>query len=189
GLLCWIGIHKLNIPDLHVYMDDFFGWDFATNLVFYRGLFCPGQQVQLMIFWEFISCPFDDPKQLHGHTLKIIGFWVDANKGSISLDHDSICHLVSDIEAFLATPGRAPILLKWQHMGGYLNWALNVFPWGCPALSELYRKMAGKLFKFMKIFINAAVREDLMWLPTTIPKAISVHFVDSTHWVDSKADM
>lgn len=189
GLLCWIGIHRLNIPDLHVYMDDFFGWDFAKNLVSYRGLLRPARQVQLLIFWDFISCPYDDPKQLHGRTLKIIGFWVDANKGSISLDQASIDHIVSDISLFLATPGRVPILLKWQRMAGYLNWVLNVFPWGHPALSELYRKMAGKSFRFTKIFINAMVRDDLTWLSTMLPDAIGVRFVDSTHWLDSQADM
>ena len=35
GLLCWLGIHKFDVIDLHVYMDDFFGWDFADNLVHY----------------------------------------------------------------------------------------------------------------------------------------------------------
>ena len=36
GLLCWIGIWKLNISSLHVYMDDFFGVDFEDNQVFYH---------------------------------------------------------------------------------------------------------------------------------------------------------
>src|SRR5271169_5374970 len=34
GLLCWIAIHKLGIHTLKVYMDDFFGVDFADNLIF-----------------------------------------------------------------------------------------------------------------------------------------------------------
>ena len=37
GLLCWIATQKLDIRGLHVYMDDFFGWDFADNLIQYRG--------------------------------------------------------------------------------------------------------------------------------------------------------
>ncbi|KAG7453243.1 uncharacterized protein BT62DRAFT_880346, partial [Guyanagaster necrorhizus] len=48
-----------------------------------------------------------------------------------------------------------------QYLGRYLNWVLNILPWGHPALSSLYRKMAGKTHSFTKIFINAAVREDL----------------------------
>jgi hypothetical protein len=62
GLLCWIAIRKLEIASLHVYMDDFFGLDFEGNEVFYRGKLRPRSQVQLLIFWEFVSCPFEDKK-------------------------------------------------------------------------------------------------------------------------------
>jgi len=37
GLLCWLAIQKLGIFSLHVYMDDFFGWDFEDNLIMYHG--------------------------------------------------------------------------------------------------------------------------------------------------------
>ena len=37
ALICWIGEQKLDICRLHVYMDDFFGWDFVTDLVLFRG--------------------------------------------------------------------------------------------------------------------------------------------------------
>ena len=37
ALICWIGEQKLDIRGLHVYMDDFFGWDFAMDLVLFRG--------------------------------------------------------------------------------------------------------------------------------------------------------
>jgi hypothetical protein len=87
GLICWIAVRKLDIVGLHVYMDDFFGWDFADQLVFYRGRHRPRRQVQLLILWEAISCPFEDKKQDHGEQLKIIGFWVDINLGTISLTH------------------------------------------------------------------------------------------------------
>jgi hypothetical protein len=35
GLLCWLGICKFRIDGLHMYMDNFFGWDYADNLVWY----------------------------------------------------------------------------------------------------------------------------------------------------------
>ncbi|KAG7441872.1 uncharacterized protein BT62DRAFT_907356, partial [Guyanagaster necrorhizus] len=76
-----------------------------------------------------------------------------------------------------------------QHLGGYLNWVLNVLPWGHLALSSLYRKMARKTHSFTKIFINAAVREDLFWFSSILPDSIGVHFVDSALWADSEADM
>ncbi|KAF8232477.1 hypothetical protein L208DRAFT_1041102, partial [Tricholoma matsutake] len=71
-------------------MDDFFGWNLADNLILYRGALHPQHQVQLLILWERISCPFENRKQQHGKLLKIIGFWMDANRGNISLSPQSI---------------------------------------------------------------------------------------------------
>jgi hypothetical protein len=110
GLLCWLGIWKLHIHGLHVYMDDVFGWDYASNLIYYRGKLCPHRQVQLLLLWESISCLFEDRKQEHGEALKIIGFWVNVNAGSISLSLSSVIDIISKIDLFLATPGRAPAL-------------------------------------------------------------------------------
>jgi hypothetical protein len=31
GLICWLSIQKLKIIDLHVHMDNFYGWDFTVN--------------------------------------------------------------------------------------------------------------------------------------------------------------
>ncbi|KAJ7150094.1 hypothetical protein C8R43DRAFT_838613, partial [Mycena crocata] len=89
----------------------------------------------LLILWEAIGCPFEDEKQMHGTILKIIGFEVDINLGSISLTPSSITDIVEKIRIFLSHPGRNPILRDWQRLGGHLNWLLNVLPWGRPALS------------------------------------------------------
>jgi hypothetical protein len=110
GLMCWIAIRKFSITDLYVYMDDFFGWDYEDNMIFYRGQWRPGRQVKLLRFWEFISCPFDDKKQKHGRELKIIGFWVNIADGSISLPPSSITDIVEKINHFLSTPNRKPLL-------------------------------------------------------------------------------
>jgi len=45
GLLCWIAIRKLGILNLMVYMDDFFSWDYADNLIFFHGMLRPKRQV------------------------------------------------------------------------------------------------------------------------------------------------
>jgi hypothetical protein len=106
GLMCWITSRKLDVKDLNVYMDDFFRWDFADNLVFYRGQWHPQQQVQLLLLWEFLCCPFNDKKQEHGEKLKIIGFWVDINLGTISIPPASISKIIMKIEAFLQSANR-----------------------------------------------------------------------------------
>jgi hypothetical protein len=170
-------------------MDDFFGWDYADNLVWYRGKFRPRRQVQFLLLWESISCPFEDRKQEHGDTLKIIGFWVDINTGSISLSPSAISDVIMKIEAFIATQGRSPMLRTWQRLAGHLNWMLNVLPWGRPALTELYRKISGKAWSYRGIPINAAVIADLMWLKNVIPSAIGICFTDMGIWSDDSADM
>jgi hypothetical protein len=189
SLICWLGERKLNILSLHVYMDDFFGWDFEGNFVWFHGRYRPQRQVQLLLLWDAISCPYEDKKQEHGSPLKIIGFWVDVNLGTISLSPSSIEDIVSKVQIFVSTPNRQPCLRDWQRLAGHLNWMLNVLPWARPALSELYRKMSGKVHANKGLFLNAQVREDLGWLIDIIPAAIGVRFIDTGLWNNSDADM
>jgi hypothetical protein len=105
-------------------MDDFFGWDFADQLVFYRGRHRPHRQVQLLILWEAISRPPEDKKQDHGEQLKIIGFWVDINLGMILLTPQSVDEIIVRIKSFLETRSRRPALREWQRLAGHLNWVL-----------------------------------------------------------------
>lgn len=189
GLICWIAIVKLNIRDLHVYMDDFFGWDFKDNCIWFHNQLRPRQQVQLLILWDFLSVPYDDKKQEHGVTLKIIGFWVNSLVGSISLSPESIANMISKINLFIQTKDRQPPLRDWLRLAGHLNWMLNVLPWGRPALSEIYRKTAGKLHSHGKIYLNATVIDNLTWLAKTIPESIGIRFVDVGRWNDEEADL
>jgi hypothetical protein len=189
GLICWLGERKLKIFSLHVYMDDFFGWDFDGNLVWFHGQYRPRRQVQLLLLWDSISCPYDDKKQEHGSPLKIIGFWVDINLGSITLSPPSIDDLVGKVKTFLSSSNRQPCLRDWQRLAGHINWMLNVLPWARPALSEMYRKMSGKVLANKGLFLNAQIHEDLEWLVDVIPAAIGVRFVEAGLWNSSDADM
>ena len=150
-------------------MDDFFGASLADDLVFFHGKFRPCYQVQLLILWEFISCPYDDVKQEHGKLLKIISFHIDINNGAISLTSSSIANILDEIDAFLATVDCQPHLCEWQKLAGHLNCVLNVLPWGCLALSAIYHKLAGKTLCSSPVPINIVVRESLAWFFSTIP--------------------
>ena len=110
GLMCWIGIKKFGIRDLHDFMDDFFSWDLSTNLVFYKGVSRPRSQSQLLMLWDEIGCPWKEKKQAHGLQLKIIGFYVDINRGTLTLTDESVGDVLSTVRTFLATPGRRPSL-------------------------------------------------------------------------------
>lgn len=185
GLLNWIA-WELGVVGLHDYMNDFFGWDFKHNLVKFHGQMRPHRQVQLLIFWDLIGCPYDDKKQEHGVTLKIIGFWVDICSGSISLSPDSIDSMITSINEFLAQP--KPPLQNWQHLAAYLNWALNVLPWARPALTELYRKMSSKTIRYKGIPLNAEVKQDLNWFVNVAKECIGIRFVNAQLWSDFEAD-
>jgi hypothetical protein len=150
GLICWIAIRKFFIFDLFVYMDDFYGWDYEDDMIFYHSQWRPSRQVKLLRFWEYISCPFDDEKQKHGRQLKIIGFWVNIEDGSILLSPSSVTDIIEKIDQFISTLNRKPLLRDWQCLAGHLNWLLNVLPWGRPALSELYHKIQREISSFSR---------------------------------------
>lgn len=188
GLICWIGVRKLNIRGLHVYIDDFFGWEKASNMVYFHRKMRPNRQVLLLLLWEQICCPYDLNKQEHGSPIKLIGFWVDINLGTISLSPESIDDILLKINSFLSVSSHQQPLREWQRLAGHLNWLLNVLPWGHPALSELYRKTSGKTNPSAKIFLNTTIHNDLQWLADTIPKATGVRFLDEGLWPDLDAD-
>jgi hypothetical protein len=189
ALICWIAVRKLSITGLHVYMDDFFGWDLASNLIFFRGRYRPRNQVQLLLLWDRLRVPYGDLKQDHGATLKIIGFWVDINLGTISLTPTAISDLADRITTFITQTDRKPPLRDWQQLTGHLNWAINVLPWGRPALTELYRKMNGKTHARAGIFLNVEVIESMKWFQHILSTAIGVRFIDNDCWEDHEADM
>ena len=189
GLMCWIAIKKFDIKDLHDFMDDFFSWALACDLVFYKGVSRPRPQARLLMFWDEIGCPWKDKKQEFGTELKIIGFYVDINRGTITLTDESISEVLVAVRAFLSTPGRRPPLREWLRVGGHLNWVFNVLPLGRPALGEFYRKVAGKNLMNAGIALNADVVRNLEWIVDVMPKAIGVHFVNATRWDDREANL
>lgn len=187
SLICWIAIFKFSIRGLFVYMDDYFGWDFEEDLVLFHGSLRPRRQVSLLRFWDIISCPYEDKKQLHGSPLKIIGFWVDVNFGTISIPPSAITEAIEAISTFLLH--RKHSLREWSRLAGHLNWILNVFPIARPALTEMYRKMSGKNRPNGLIPLNADVVSDLTWFKEVLPKSLGVRFMDNGKWPDSAASL
>ncbi|KAJ3742267.1 hypothetical protein EV360DRAFT_27052, partial [Lentinula raphanica] len=180
SLILWILVRKFDIVGLHMYMDDFFGWDYSDNLVLFHGRWRPRRQV--LLFWDHIHCPYEDPKQDAGLLLKIIGFFIDINGGTISITDSTIADLVEKINTFLGHPSRKPPLREWLHLCGHINWALNVLPWGRPALTELYAKIDNKAGMKSGVPINVAVKESLTWLVEVLPQSIGVRLLDDGFW-------
>ncbi|KAJ3816888.1 hypothetical protein F5880DRAFT_1462618, partial [Lentinula raphanica] len=107
---------------------------FHINLVMFHGRLRPRRQVLLLIFWDYIHCPYEDEKQDAGPCLKIIGFFINICAGTISITDDSIKELIVQIQTFLNHSSRKPPLRQWMRLCGHINWALNVLPWARPAL-------------------------------------------------------
>ncbi len=189
ALLAWIAGTVYKIYDMQVYMDDFWGLDEEDRLETFHGAQRTRNQVTLLRFWDRIRCPYEDRKQLHGNSLEIIGFWVDANRGKISFSPSSVQEAIAAINAFLATPSRKPVLREWARLAGFLNWVLNVFPWGRPALTEFHRSMGGRTRFYSPVPITAEVAADLTWFKETMPTAIGVRLSDVSRWPDEAADL
>ena len=105
GLMCWLAIRKFDIKDLHDFMDNFFSWALASDLVLYKKVSRPRPQARLLMFWDEIRCPWKEKKQKFGTKLKIIGFYVDINHGTLTLTNNSISEVLGVVCAFIATPG------------------------------------------------------------------------------------
>jgi hypothetical protein len=73
-------------------------------------------------------------------------------------------------------------------MAGWFNWALNVFPLLRPALNNVYAKMSGKDKKDQRVYINNAIRDDLIWALSHIEKSDGVHLLKSFSWTPFLAD-
>ncbi|KAJ3753227.1 hypothetical protein EV360DRAFT_2008, partial [Lentinula raphanica] len=182
SLILWILVQKFDIVGLHIYMDDFSGWDFADNLIMFHGRLRPRCQVLLLIFWDSIRCPYEDEKQDAGPCLKIIGFFVNICTGTISITDDSIRDLVEQIQIFLNHSSWKPPLCHWLRLCEHINWALNVLPWTRPALTELYSKIDNKMGMGSGVPLNVAVRESLTWLMETLPRSIGVQLLEDGLW-------
>lgn len=108
-----------------------------------------------------ISCPYEDKKQLQGSELKIIRFWIDVNRETITVPSSSVQDAIDTINNFISHQFAS--LHDWSHLAGYLNWILNVFPLTRPALTEMYWKMSDKKWAKGLIPLNCKVITDLSW--------------------------
>lgn len=101
------------------------------------------------------------PKQEWGLKLLILGFDVDPNAMTITMSVEARADLSQAIRKF-AVVGNWWTLKEYQHLGGWINWSLNVYPLLRPALSALYKKMAGKTKSNQQIWTSSSLRAALV---------------------------
>jgi hypothetical protein len=194
ALVIWIAVHVKFILDLLDYVDDAFSYELATSTLYYEpyARTMPAKQARLLLLWDELGIPHADAKQVSGDVLTIIGFDVDPNSMRITYPPERRAELVAAIRAFArlnpSAHRRLP-LRQFQHLAGWINWALTVFPHLRPGLSELYAKMAGKSDPFKPISISVALSRELGWLADWLDRADGVWLLDRVRWSAPDADL
>ncbi|KAF8985854.1 hypothetical protein BDQ17DRAFT_1259984, partial [Cyathus striatus] len=167
SLSTWSCVFIKCIPDLFQYSDDMFRADLASNVAWYgpyRQSF-PVHQTALLSFWDEIGFPHEQEKQLFGSSLTVIRFQVDTAQMSISMAPGKKEELIDPICQFIDSKHiRHPV--NFQHLAGWVNWALNVFPLLKPGLCSVYLKIAGKSHPYECLYLNNDICTDLCWLIT-----------------------
>jgi hypothetical protein len=190
SLVVWIAWNILHIM-YFVYIDDNFGFKRAEAHMFHArlGRRLPCQQVCLLELWDDIGLPYEDKKQESGPVLCIIGFDVDPNAMTVTIPLKACLQFLTRISDFINTAGtdRRHTLWEFQSLAGYANWVFNVYPLGQPGLCTLYSKIAGKTKANAHIYLNTAIRRELLWLSHYIETAPPVRIFSATSWDPAEA--
>ena len=91
GLVTWITIYVYHIAHLKVYVDDTFSFEVASDSTYYKPYhsFSPTKQTHLLHLWDELGIPHEKEKQEFGPVLRIIGFQVDPNAMTVTMDQES----------------------------------------------------------------------------------------------------
>jgi hypothetical protein len=196
SLVTWVGKNECHIPDLGAYSDDSFEVELARNVTLYKPYShsMPTNQVTLLNLWDRLSIPHKEKKQLWGANLTIIRIEVDAKNLTLTLPTESKLELVAFLINFARSPEGKRVrysLRDFQHMTGWFNWALNVFPLLKLALSNVYAKMGhSKPDKpLTKLYVNNSIRSDLLWAINHINHSSGTQVLQSLDWNPEDADL
>jgi hypothetical protein len=184
GLVIWVALFIKLLVDIFCYVDDAFGWELETNFIFYAPYQkrMPAKQAQLLLLWDFLGIPHKEKKQLHGTSLTVIGFQIDANTMTITLPPDSKAELEQWVEEFIDTPSRRRKLREFQALAGWMNWSFNMYMLLRPALSNIYAKIGDMEQQHASIYLNNAIKDDLRWFLNHLRHSGGTALLESLDW-------
>jgi hypothetical protein len=182
SLVCWIAEHVKGIKHLKCYIDDNCSFTHLGDVKYYPLYQCyfPTNQTKLLQLWDEIGLPHDQRKQIYGLVIPFIGFDVDPNAMTFSINDERKSDLLQKIRDF-AKSGKCRSLKDFQSLAGHVNWSLAVFPLLKPRLSAVYEKMAGKTQAMASICINNAVRNELLWFAKHAQDSDGISFLNPSH--------
>ncbi|KIY47447.1 hypothetical protein FISHEDRAFT_74644 [Fistulina hepatica ATCC 64428] len=189
-LVLWIATYVKFILDLFAYVDDTFSWDFADNLAWYEPYqeWYPKKQVTLLRLWDRIGIPHEKKKQEWGFAVIVIGLLVNTNDMSVMMPDQSRLELIAALRAF-AIPGQRRSLIEFQRLGGWINWALNVYPLLRPGLNTLYAKTKDKNQPLQPVWVSKALCSELHWVIDHLEASTGIHMLQSRRWGPRDADL
>jgi len=195
SLVAWIAKNKRGIKHLSTYADDSSGFNRKDNFLLYEpyAMSFPRSQTLLLHLWDDLSTPHKLKKQVFGSVIPIIRIDVDPNNMTLTLPREKRVDLCDALYSWAIKPANGTKtnyqLKYWQQMGGWLNWAFNVFPLLRPCLNNFYPKTSGSHHPMRRIWINNAIRDDFAWAARHIEASSGVHLLRSSHWDISSADI
>ena len=183
SLVAWIAKEIKKIRYLGNYVDDSSGCGKKNDCLFYEpyGKSMPRDQVILLTLWDELGIPHKPHKQVSGSPLTIIGISVDANKLSLMLPEEAKDLLVKELK-WWCKPGRKEKLRRWYQMGGWMNWAFNVYPRLKPALNNFYPKLKGRRDSTSLLWVNNSIRDDFSWALKILDSSPGVRLLKSVYW-------
>ena len=183
SLVCWIARYMKGIEDLKCYIDDNCSFARLGDVKYYPKYrrYFPTDQTKLLELWDEIGLPHEEKKQIYGPVIPFIGFDIDPNAMTVSINDERKNDLLNKVRDF-AKSGKRRSLKDFQSIAGHVNWSLAVFPLLKPALSAIYAKMAGKTQSMASIFVNNAVREQLLWFAKHAQDSDGIFLLKSVVW-------
>jgi hypothetical protein len=105
SLVVWILVFKRGLKQLKCYVDDIFSFSKVDDIVFYRpySRYMPTNQVKVLQLWDEIGLPHEDGKQISGRIIPCIGFDVDPNLMTVSMNPEKRATLMRDFRFFWKT--------------------------------------------------------------------------------------
>jgi hypothetical protein len=127
------------------YVDDSSGCAWSDNQTFYPLYDCelPTPQAHLLSLWDELGIPHKPSKQVHGLSILVIGIEVNPNLLMYTLPHEAREHLIVELREWIKPKIRHTVR-RWQQLGSWFNWALNIYPLLRPALNNVYAKLKHK---------------------------------------------
>ena len=121
--------------------------------------------------------------------MPVIGINVDPNDLTFTLPDHARKRLITELETWTSPSSSRFRLHRWQKLGGWINWALNVFPDLRPCLNTFYAKIAGKNQALLYVRINNDVRNDFIWALSMLELLPPVRLLHSLTWTLSEVDV